>query len=173
MEFPFFKIELSFLTVLVIFDIKPDFGENFNLDDMKEKNSKLLLSNLTSHIIQAAYNVYNCLGYGFLESVYEKSFQKELKLLGINSERQVPVQVFYKTEMVGDFRADLVVEGAVIVELKAVEKIHPIHEVQLVNYLRGTELEVGLLFNFGPELSFKRKIFTNDRKNANNKTSSR
>ncbi len=128
-------------------------------------NSKLLHPKLTSKIIQGAYNVFNRLGFGFLESVYEKSLTKELIDLGLFVERQVPIQVYYKEELVGDFRADLLVDKLIIIELKAVEKIHPIHEVQLVNYLRATDKEIGLLFNFGHELIIKRKIFTNDRKN--------
>lgn len=121
-------------------------------------------SELTGKIINAAYEVHSKLGLGFLESVYEKSLAIELKKMHIEALRQFPIAVYYDEELVGDFRADLLVEHSVIVELKAVEILHPIHEVQLVNYLRATEIEVGLLINFGEKVDIKRRVFSNERK---------
>jgi len=121
-------------------------------------------SELTSEIIQAAYYVYNYFGFGHLESVYEKALMIRLGEMGFQVECQKPIKVYFEGELVGDFRADLVVNNTVIIELKAVEKLHPRHEVQLVNYLKCTEIEVGLLINFGDELKFKRKVFSNERK---------
>lgn len=110
-------------------------------------------------IIVYAYKVYNTLGSGFLESVYEKSMLVELKSCGLRAESQVPIKVWYFEENVGDFTADLFVESKIIVELKAVEKIASKHEVQLVNYLVATKMNFGLLINFGPDgVEIKRKF---------------
>ena len=119
---------------------------------------------LTRHIISAFFRVYNTLGYGFLEKVYERALAIELRDRGLRVACQKPVKVFYQGQLVGDYVADLVVEDSVIVELKATETLHPAHEAQLVNYLRATEIEVGLLLNFGSKPQFSRKLFTNDRK---------
>lgn len=116
-------------------------------------------SDVTDKIIGAAYKVYNALGYGFLEKVYENAMAIELNRLGLTVKQQEPVKVLYEGEVVGDYVADLVVEGKVIVELKAVSVLDKVHEVQLVNYLKATEIEVGLLINFGQEIEFKRRIF--------------
>ena len=126
----------------------------------------LLHGNLTDRIIKAFYKVYNTLGYGFLEKVYENSLALELRRLGFSVEQQQPINVFYEGEVVGEYFADLIVEDVVILELKAAEAMSEAHEAQLVNYLRATEIEVGLLFNFGPKPQFKRKIFMNDKKHA-------
>jgi GxxExxY protein len=126
-------------------------------DLMKEEH-------LTRQIIGAFYRVHNALGYGFLEKVYEKALTLELRRLGLVVTCQQPVKVYYEGELVGDYIADIVVNGGVIIELKAAEALHPAHEAQLVNYLRATEIEVGLLLNFGDEPQFSRKLFTNDRK---------
>ncbi len=113
---------------------------------------------LTEKIIGGAYKVYNTIGSGFLESVYEKCLLIELEKIGLKGESQKPINVFYDGHEVGDFVADIVVEGKVIVELKAVRQILPIHEVQLVNYLAATGIDVGLLINFGEKsVSVKRK----------------
>lgn len=119
---------------------------------------------LTRQIIGAFFRVYNRLGYGFLEKVYERALAIELREKGLRVVCQKPVKVFYEGRMVGDYFADLVVEDSVIVELKAAETLHPAHEAQLVNYLRATEIEVGLLLNFGTKPQFSRKVFTNDKK---------
>ena len=122
-------------------------------------------SDLTRRIIRAAMNVHNYLGYGFAESVYENALMIELEEMGLNAKQQCPIQVFYKTRKVGDFVADIIVNDLVIVELKAVSELHKKHEVQVVNYLRATPIEVGLLLNFSNEdLDFKRKAFSNSRK---------
>ena len=119
---------------------------------------------LTEKIIGVFYDVYNELGHGFLESVYEEAMAIALGQAGIQVERQVPLKVIFRGMVVGDFRADVIVEGAVILELKAASGIDPAHEAQLLNYLRATEIEVGLLLNFGPRPQFKRLAFENSRK---------
>lgn len=119
-------------------------------------------SEITRQIINAYYHVYNQLGYGFLERVYERAMMIELPRQGLKCEQQKNIKVFYEGIEVGDYYADIVVEDCVIIELKAVESLAPEHEVQLVNYLKATEVEVGLLLNFGPQPRFKRRVFTND-----------
>lgn len=120
-------------------------------------------SELTEKIIECFYIVYNRLGYGFLESVYEKAMLIELQRNGLKSERQVPIKVTYRDINIGDFFADLLVEDKIILELKCSKKIAEEHEFQLINYLRATEIEVGLLLNFGKKPEFKRKVFSNNR----------
>lgn len=124
-------------------------------------------SAITDKIIAAAYNVYNVLGYGFLEKVYENALYYEIQKNGLNVKQQSPIQVIYDHHLVGDYHADLIVEDKVIVELKAVSILDPIHEVQLVNYLKATGIEVGLLINFGQKLTVKRRFFSRDRKTQN------
>lgn len=106
---------------------------------------------LTAKVIGAAYAVHNELGGGFLESVYEKALLIELRRVGIDAVRQVPLGVRFRGEVVGEFYADIVVESLIIVELKAVETLAKAHEAQLVNYLVATGIPIGLLINFGPE----------------------
>ena len=118
---------------------------------------------LTDKILKAFYRVYNTLGYGFLEKVYENAMLLELRSMGLRCERQRPIEVFYKEHQVGKYFADLIVEDCVIIELKAAEGIVEEHEFQLINYLKATEIEVGLLLNFGKKPQFKRKVFTNPR----------
>lgn len=119
---------------------------------------------LTSKIIQAFYKVYNKLGYGFLEKVYENAMRVELNKMGISVEQQKNIKVYYESEMVGDYFADLLIEELVIVELKAAENICDEHEAQLLNYLKATDIEVGLLLNFGKIPEVRRKIFMNKNK---------
>ncbi|MDQ0476448.1 GxxExxY protein [Chryseobacterium sp. MDT2-18] len=121
----------------------------------------LLHQEISDKIIKAFYAVYNTLGYGFLEKVYENAMMLELRGMGLNVQRQVPVRVFYKDQLVGEYFADLLVEELIIIELKAAENIVEAHECQLINYLKATELEIGLLLNFGKKPQFKRKIYTN------------
>ena len=121
-------------------------------------------ADLTQLIIKAYYNVYNKLGFGFLEKVYENSMMIELKKLGLNCEKQVAIKVYYDSDMVGDYFADIVVNNVVIIELKAAESLCEEHEIQLVNYLKATNIEVGILLNFGKKAEFKRKVLTNDYK---------
>ena len=120
---------------------------------------------LTSEIINRFYTVYNTLGYGFLENVYEKALKLELQKAGLNVDRQRKIEVFYGDESVGVYYADLLVNDVVIVEIKSAESICEDDEYQLINYLKATELEVGLLLNFGEKPEAKRRIFTNDFKN--------
>lgn len=119
---------------------------------------------ITNLIIKAYYKVYNTLGYGFLEKVYENAMRIELLGMGLFVEQQKRINVYYFSEMVGDYYADLEVNEVVIVELKACETIIEDHENQLINYLKATEIEVGLLLNFGKKPEVKRKVFDNDRK---------
>ena len=119
---------------------------------------------LTGKIIGCFFTVYNELGYGFLESVYERAMAIELAKQGLDFACQHPIRVYYDRQVVGEFRADILVENAVIVELKAVSQIAIQHESQLLNYLNATEYEVGLLFNFGPKAEYKRKVFDSGRK---------
>ena len=124
----------------------------------------MLHEEITSVIIAAYYAVYNTLGYGFLEKVYENALILELQKRGLNVKQQVPIKVYYEGQVVGEYFADLLINDLVIIELKAVEQIIKAHEAQLVNYLKATSLEVGLILNFGAKAEFKRKIFSNARK---------
>ncbi len=126
---------------------------------------ELLHKNITDKIIRAFYNVYNELGFGFLEKVYERSMVIELRNMGLECESQKKIDVYYKNKNVGDYYADIIVENKVIVELKAAEGIIKEHEAQLLNYLKATNIEVGLLLNFGNKPKFQRLIFENEFKN--------
>jgi len=118
-------------------------------------------SDLTDQIIKSYYTVFNELGYGFLEKVYENAMLIELQKTGLQTEAQKRILVYYKTVEVGNYFADLLIEDKIIVELKAAKKLKKEHEYQLINYLKATDIEVGLLFNFGKRPEFKRKIFSN------------
>lgn len=120
-------------------------------------------NDITEKIIKAFYKVYNTLGFGFLEKVYENAMFIELRSIGLFVEKQRRVKVFYEGQEVGDYFADLIVDEKVIVELKASEALCEEHEFQLINYLKATEIEVGLLLNFGKKPEFKRKIFSNEK----------
>jgi len=117
---------------------------------------KLLHSDITERIIKAFYHVYNTLGYGFLEKVYENALVLTLRKSGLTVAQQVPLKVHFEGEVVGEYFADVIVVGCVIVELKAAEGIDEAHEAQLLNYL--------MLLNFGPNAEFRRKVFSNERK---------
>ena len=119
---------------------------------------------ITEKIIKAFYNVYNSLGYGFLEKVYENAMMIELRKLGVNAVQQSRIDVFYEAEIIGEYFADLLAEGKVIVELKAAQQIADAHQAQLLNYLKATRNEVGLILNFGPKPQIARKIYDNERK---------
>ncbi len=121
-------------------------------------------SEITSKIIGAFYEVYNDLGYGFLEKVYENSLCIEMRKAGLKVEQQKLIRVHYDKKIVGTYYADIVVEDKVICEIKAQKFLLSQHEAQLTNYLKATPIEVGLLFNFGEKAEFKRKIFDNDLK---------
>jgi GxxExxY protein len=116
-------------------------------------------SELTSAIINAFYHVYNQLGYGFLEKVYENALAYELRKRGYELRQQLPIKVYYDGLVMGDYFADMVVNDSVIVELKAAETIAEEHEAQLLNYLKATDMDVGLLLNFGPKPQVRRKVF--------------
>jgi len=134
------------------FKTKTDF-----MDDQKHKE-------LTEKIIVAFYKVFNPLGYGFLEKVYEKALLLELAAMGLRAQSQSPIQVVYQEEIVGEYFADVLVEEKVIVEVKATRSLTAENEAQLLNYLKATDCEVGLLFNFGPKPEVRRRVFENSRK---------
>ncbi len=114
---------------------------------------------LTEKIIGCAYRVYNRMGFGFLESVYEKCMLIELSKASLNAESQKPITVYYENEIVGEFVADIIVNDTIILELKSLRRIIKAHEVQLVNYLVATGKPVGLILNFGEsKVEIKRKI---------------
>lgn len=119
---------------------------------------------LTQKIIGVYYEVYNELGFGFLEGVYEEAMMVALHEAGLCASRQFPVTVHFRGRIIGEFKADLLVEDAVIVELKAGRALDSSHEAQTLNYLRGTSIEIALLMNFGPKPEFKRLAFANARK---------
>ena len=122
---------------------------------------KYLYQGLTEKIIKAYYNVYNEPGYDFLEKVYDNALMIELQSLRLNCDKQKPISVSFKGYNIGEYFTDIIVENKVIIELKAVEGLIEEHEALLLNYLRATEIEVGLLLNFGKKPQFKRKIFEN------------
>ena len=124
-------------------------------------NNEYKHKELTSTIIGCFYDVYNELGYGFLEKVYENALKYELEKKGFIVQKQKPIDVYYDKVLVGEYFADLIVNDLIIIELKAAESLCDEHEFQLINYLKVTEIEVGLLMNFGKKPEIKRKIFTN------------
>ena len=129
----------------------------------------ILHEELTGSIIKAFYTVYNALGFGFLEKVYENALSIELEKLGLSVQRQHPITVYYDASVVGEYYADIIVNSLVIIELKAVESLRQEHIAQLTNYLKATDTQVGLLFNFGAKPEFKRLVdtsFKNPRRSA-------
>jgi GxxExxY protein len=124
-------------------------------------SKNLKYTELTEQIISCAYEVHNVLGAGFLEKVYENALLQELKLKGLKAESQRGISVRYKSIVVGEYFADVIVENAVIIELKALDKLSDIHEIQIKNYLRATGIEVGLLINFGKSVDVRRKFIQN------------
>lgn len=134
-------------------------------DSTSEALRKVILhANVTDGILGAFFDVYNELGVGFVEPVYQRSLEIRLRERGLDARREVPIRVHYHDAVVGVFRPDFLVERSVIVEIKAVEAFARGHELQLLNYLRATQYEVGLLLNFGPKAVFRRFIFSNERK---------
>ncbi len=130
---------------------------NTDYHDAKNKN-------LTEKIIKIFYKAYNNLGYGFLEKVYENAMMIEFKRIGIPVVSQSAIKVVSESEVVGEYFADILVDNKVIVEIKAAKSLAVENEAQLLNYLKATDIEVGLLLNFGPKPDFKRKVFDNIRK---------
>lgn len=123
---------------------------------------KLLCKEITDQVLSAFYAVYNELGFGFLENVYQNALYKELSNMGLKCEPLKVIEVYYKGEVVGKYVADMVVENEVILELKASSTLTEAHEMQLQNYLKATHMEVGLLLNFGARPEFRRKVFANN-----------
>ena len=121
-------------------------------------------ADVTEKIIGIFYEVYNELGYRFLECVYEESLAIALHQAGLTANRQIPLPVWFRGHKVGEFRADQLVENCVLLELKAARSLDPAHEAQLLHYLKSTEVEIGMLLNFGTRPQFRRLIFDNDRK---------
>ena len=119
----------------------------------------LVHGELSERVIGAFFETYNELGYGFLESVYEGAFAVQLEQAGLRVRRQAPIHVHFRGHVVGEFRADLLVEELLLVEIKSAVRLHPIHEAQLINYLKATRVRLGLLVNFGPRPQFKRRVF--------------
>lgn len=126
--------------------------------------TNILHKSITDIILKVYYEVYNELGYRFLEKVYQNAMYFELQSLGYKVEAQKQIKVYFKKQLVGEYYSDLLVEDKVIVELKATELLMNVHIAQIMNYLKGTPIEVGLLLNFGEKPEFKRFIYTNDRK---------
>ncbi len=134
-------------------------------------NNNYKYSDITEKIIGEAYKVFNTLGSGFLEKVYENALFKKIKDTGLKVVQQYPVKVIFENEIVGEYCSDLIVEDKIIIELKALESLNQIHEVQLVNYLKATGLEVGLLLNFGKKLEVKRRVFSVNHNSLNKSVS--
>jgi len=130
----------------------------------RDEDTSLVHGDLSKAIIGAYYDVYNELGYGFLEKVYENALAHELRKRGHSVEQQFPIKVYYDQQLMGEYFVDLLIDDSIILELKAVDDLHPKHKAQIYNYLKANEFEVGLLLNFGPKPTFKRKILTNDQK---------
>ena len=129
-----------------------------------EENDELIPQELVDIVLKQFYRVYNDLGYGFLERVYQNALYFALVEQGLKCETEKPIKVYHDGHVVGDYRADILVEDCVLLELKACEELNPAHEAQLINYLKATEIEVGYLLNFGKKAKFSRKVFSNKRK---------
>lgn len=123
-------------------------------------------SELSEKIINAFYNVHNELGFGFSEKVYERALVIALREIGMTVLEQVPIKVYYHGQVAGEYIADMLVDGVILLELKAVGQIIDEHEAQLLNYLKATEIEVGYVLNFGKSATFKRKVFDNSKKGS-------
>lgn len=133
-----------------------------NTDLIRNENERLKHSPVTDAIIRSFYDVYNELGQGFLESVYREAMALDLRSKGFTVEREKTVEVCFRGHVVGIFRTDLVIENVVIVELKVARALDAVHEAQLLNYLKATRFEVGLLLNFGNRPQFRRMRLDND-----------
>ncbi|HYC52524.1 MAG TPA: GxxExxY protein [Gemmatimonadaceae bacterium] len=126
----------------------------------------LLESVLSEQILAAFYYVYRALGFGFLESVYCNALCVQLQRSGLKVEREVPIEVVFEGVVVGRFRADILVNDRIMIEVKATKFLTDADDKQLMNYLKGTRIEIGYILHFGPTPQFRRKVFTNDRKGA-------
>jgi GxxExxY protein len=127
-------------------------------------NMSLLHQSITNTILKVYYEVYNELGHGFLEKVYQNAMYFELKARGLKVESQKEIKVYFKQQLVGEYYSDLILENKVIIELKATEVLMNAHVAQTINYLKATPIEIGMLLNFGSEPEFKRLIYTNNKK---------
>ena len=131
---------------------------------MKADKQDFKSKELTEKIIEIFYRVYNKLGYGFLEKIYENAIMLEFEREGIPAVSQFAIKVVYEDKIIGEYFADILVDNKVIIEIKAAKSIAIENEAQLLNYLKATKIEVGILFNFGPKADIKRKVFDNIRK---------
>jgi len=141
-----------------------DHGNRVNLLVMNTPPPGLKHSELTEKIIGVFYDVYNELGHGFLESTYAEALVVALEESGLSASREVQVPVWFRGRKIGQYYADLIVDGVVLLELKAARALDSAHEAQLLHYLRATEVEVGLLLNFGLRPQFRRLVYDNERK---------
>jgi GxxExxY protein len=131
---------------------------------IKGDSKDLKYKDLTEKILEIYFRVYNRLGYGFLEKIYENAMMIEFENLRLRAKAQFPITVSYEDRVIGEFYADILVDDKVILEIKAARSLGPENEAQLLNYLRATDIEVGLLLNFGPEPEIRRKVFDNAKK---------
>ena len=131
---------------------------------MKADNQDYKYKELTEKIIEIFYRVYNRLGYGFFEKVYENAMMTEFMKENISEVSQSAIKVLYEGEIVGEYFTDILISDKIILEIKAAKNVAEEHETQLLNYLKATNIEVGLLLNYGPKPNFKRKAFDNTRK---------
>ena len=130
-----------------------------------EQNANSKYSDITGVIIDCFFSTYNKLGFGFLEAVYERALMNALIKRGLHCARQFPIKVMFDGDCVGNYFADILVNDCVVIEIKAATSLCEDHEKQLVNYLKATDIEVGLLLNFGNKPQFKRKVFASEFKN--------
>jgi GxxExxY protein len=131
---------------------------------IKGDSQDLKYKELTEKILEVYFRIYNRLGYGFLEKIYENAMMVEFEKEALRAVAQSPISVRYEGRMIGEYYADILVEDRVILEIKAARSLAPENEAQLLNYLRATNIEVGLLLNFGPEPEIRRKVFDNTKK---------
>lgn len=129
-----------------------------------DEYSELVPRELTDIILKHFYRIYNELGYGFLERVYQNALYYALIDEGLTCETEKPIKVYFDGRVIGDYRADILVENNVILELKATEEMNPAFENQLINYLKATDIEVGYVLNFGKKPKYSRKVYSNNRK---------
>ncbi|MCZ2126709.1 MAG: GxxExxY protein [Anaerolineales bacterium] len=139
-----------------------------NLDLNKKRIFEGKHSDLSEKIIKAFYETYNELGYGFSEKVYQKSLGIVLRQMGMKVEEQIPIQVYFRGQEIGEYFADMIINDVIMLELKATKEIIVEHEAQLLNYLKSTKIEVGYVMNFGKSAVFVRKVFDNSRKGSLN-----
>ena len=139
----------------------PSIDNNAVLTQFYHMENNYKYKEITEKIIKAAYTIHNELGYGFLEKVYKNALVLEIRSAGLIAVSERPIEIFYRNQIIGEYFADIIVENKIIVEVKAFKEIIPVHEVQLLNYLKATGLEIGLLLNFGYSAEVRRKILEN------------